>query len=115
MSATFAFDVLSLEMLLVLPVIDEFRIDGDDDTGEDDVTGETNQSCTRRRPCWRLPPVAVTLFIDGDDESLTRRVAYAAWRWRSLHDDQVVPPVVPPVAVAVTLVIDGDDEVLYTP
>ena len=46
-----------------------------------------------------MPPVAVavTLFIDGDDEVL------------------LLAPVVPPVAVAVTLFIDGDDEVLYTP
>ena len=45
-------------MLLVVPVIDEFRIVGDD--------------AQLYTPRLSVPPVAVavTLFIDGDDESL---------------------------------------------
>jgi hypothetical protein len=76
-SATFAFDVPTLEMLLVLPVIDEFRIDGDDEiTGEDDeITGENESElytpkAVEREELAIASPVAVTLFIDGDDELL---------------------------------------------
>ena len=62
-SATFAFDVLSLKMLLVLPVIDEFRIDGDDEMLYTPKAVEA--------PLLAIfSPVAVTLFIDGDDEVL---------------------------------------------
>ena len=80
-SATCAVDP-SLRMLLVVPLIDEFRIVGDDEL--------------LYTPKLPAPPVAVavTLFIDGDDDE-------------SLDTPRLK---VPPVAVAVTLVIVGDDD-----
>jgi hypothetical protein len=69
-SATFAFDVPSLEMLWVLPVIDEFRIDGDDEITGDDESELYTPKAVERAVMANASPVAVTLFIDGDDELL---------------------------------------------
>lgn len=114
-SATFADGVVpKLLMLLVAPVIEEFRIVGDDDP--------------LTTPKLLVPPVAVavTLFIDGDDEPLATPwlmlppVAVAITLFINGDDDEVfcTPSLlsVPPVAVAITLFIDGDDDApLETP
>ena len=131
-SATFAFDVPTLKMLLVVPVIDEFRIVGDDEQlytprcrcrrwrwrSHCSSTATTNQvvarrSCWCRRWRWRSH-CSSTATTNAEAGCGVR------WRWRSHCSSTatkkvVTPSAVPPVAVAVTLFIDGDDEVLYTP
>ena len=79
----------SFRMLLVVPVIDEFRIVG-------------VELLPLYTPTLSVPPVAeaVTSVIDGDDDA-------------ALNTPMLITT--PPLAVAVTFIIDGDDELLYTP
>ena len=61
MSATFAFDVPTLEMLAVLPVIDEFRIDGDDGVFLTKSIGNSTTSSAK------VADTALGGAVDGDE------------------------------------------------